>query len=89
MKKVLVVFILLISLSLSELSNAKKVHEVEEIVVTATRSPRSPEKVVADVDIVKEEDIKNSSATNIDDILRRLGGVDIRRYSDMWDLVPL
>jgi len=83
MKRVLVIFTLLISFSLPELSNAQRVHELEEIVVTATRSPRSPEKVVANVDIVKEEDIKNSSATNIDDILRRLGGVDIRRYTDV------
>ncbi|WP_461833591.1 TonB-dependent receptor plug domain-containing protein [Desulfothermus sp.] len=74
---------LLIFFFLPGLSNAQKVHEMEEIVVTATRSPRSAEKVVADVDVVKEEDIKNSSATNIDDILRKLGGVDIRRYTDV------
>ena len=82
MKKVLIIFTL-ISLFLPKLSNAQKVQEVEEIVVTATRSPRSAEKVVADVDVIKEEDIKNSPATNIDDILRRLGGVDIRRYTDV------
>ncbi len=74
---------LLIFLFLPGLSNAQKVHKIEEIVVTATRSPRSAEKVVADVDVVKEKDIINSSATNIDDILRKLGGVDIRRYSDV------
>ncbi|GAB6161563.1 TonB-dependent receptor [Desulfothermus naphthae] len=74
---------LLIFLFLPGLSNAQKVHKIEEIVVTATRSPRSAEKVVANVDVVKEKDIINSSATNIDDILRKLGGVDIRRYSDV------
>lgn len=83
MRRVSILFILLILFSLPRLSDAQKIHEMEEIVVTATRSPRSPEKVVADVDVVKEEDIKNSSATNIDDILRRLGGVDIRRSTDV------
>ena len=83
MKKVSILFSMLILFSLPGLSDAQKVHELEEMVVTATRSPRPLEKVVADVDVVKEEDIKNSSATNIDDILRRLGGVDIRRYTDV------
>ncbi|RLA93702.1 MAG: hypothetical protein DRG25_04020, partial [Deltaproteobacteria bacterium] len=68
-----------------EAKKAKKKEAVkmEEVVVTATRSPKSVEEVFADVDVVTQKDIENSSANNVDDILRRLGGVDIRRYSDV------
>ena len=61
----------------------EKAVKMEEMVVTATRSPKSVEEVFADVDVVTQKDIENSSANNVDDILRRLGGVDIRRYSDV------
>ena len=67
----------------------KKAVKMEEIVVTATRSAKSVEEVFADVDLVTQKDIENSSASNVDDILRRLGGVDIRRPSDMGITSPI
>ncbi|MBW2345384.1 MAG: TonB-dependent receptor [Deltaproteobacteria bacterium] len=93
MKKLLVVCALLAVLFLPGLSKAQeeqeKIHELEEVVVTATRSAKSADEVFADVEIITQEDIKNSSASNVDDILRRLGAVDIRRHSDMGITAPV
>ena len=66
-------FITLLIFLLPGLSNAQKVHKIEEIVVTATRSPRSAEKVVADVDVVKEEDIWNRPSSQA--VKSRLDGM--------------
>ncbi len=92
MKRLLIISVLVVTVLMPELSKAwepEGIYEMEEIVVTATRSPRSPEEVVANVDVITNEDVKNSSATNIDDILRRLGGVDIRRASDVGFARPI
>ncbi|MCD6186197.1 MAG: TonB-dependent receptor, partial [Deltaproteobacteria bacterium] len=70
-------------------NDKKSLVTLDEVVVTATRNAKSADEVFADVDIITREDIKNSSANNIDDILRRLGGVDIRRPSSMGITSPL
>lgn len=61
----------------------KELTRLEDVVVTATRSMKSVDEVTADVGIITREDIQTSTASNVDDILRKLGGVDIRRPSDM------
>ncbi len=70
-------------------NDKKSLITLDEVVVTATRNAKSADEVFADVEIITQEDIKNSSANNIDDILRRLGGVDIRRPSTMGITSPL
>lgn len=67
----------------------EQIHKLEEVVVTATRSAKSADEVFANVDVITQKDIENSSASNVDDILRRLGGVDIRRPTDMGISSPL
>lgn len=62
---------------------------LEQMVVTATRSKKSAEEVTADVDVVTEAEIEAAAANNVDDVLRRLGGVDIRRPSDFGITSPI
>ena len=62
---------------------------LHEVVVTATRNAKSPDEVTADVEIVSREEIKTAPANNVDDILRRLPGVDIRRPSDFGITSPM
>ena len=82
-------FALLPNESVMAQNGDEETHELEEVVVTATRSAKSADEVFADVDIITQEDVKNSSASNVDDILRRLSGVDIRRPSDMGITSPI
>lgn len=63
--------------------------EVEQMVVTATRTKKPVEEVTADVELITEKEIKAAPANNVDDVLRRLGGVDIRRPSDFGITSPL
>lgn len=65
------------------------VQEIEEVVVTATRGEKSIDEVTADVGVISEAEIKTAPANNVDDILRQLGGVDIRRPSDFGITSPL
>jgi iron complex outermembrane receptor protein len=96
MRKYLSLFVVLSFLVLPAFSQAdeeKKNEEslttLEEVVVTATRTKKSKDEVTADVDIITKEDIQTSAASNVDDVLRRLGGVDIRRPTDMGITSPL
>ncbi len=63
--------------------------KLERIVVTATRSEKSADEVTADVAILTEEEIEAAPADNVDDILRRISGVDIRRPSDFGITSPM
>ncbi len=51
---------------------------MEEVVVTATRFERETEKVPARVTIIDREDIEKSGAHNVPEVLRDLGGVQVR-----------
>ena len=70
-------------------SDEHQVVKLEQVVVTATRNEKSPDEVTADVGLVTAEEINAAPANNVDDILRRLGGVDIRRPSDFGITSPL
>lgn len=52
------------------LSFAEKEIKLEEVVVTATRYEEQPSKVPANITVITEKDIKNSSAQNIPELLR-------------------
>jgi iron complex outermembrane receptor protein len=51
--------------------------KLEEVVVTATRYEEQPSKVPANITIITEKDIKNSSARNIPELLRTEIGIQV------------
>ncbi len=74
MKKLLVISLLLVLVSLAQ---AEEKIQIEEVVVTATRHEERVTTVPASVSIISEEDIKNSTAQNIPDLLRTEVGVQV------------
>lgn len=63
--------------SLFTLSFAEKEIKLEEVVVTATRYEEQPSKVPANITVITEKDIKNSSAQNIPELLRTETGIQV------------
>ncbi len=59
-----------------------------EVVVTATRTGVAPEDVPATLTVVTREDIEASGARKIDDVLRLLPGVDVRRSLGFVQMSP-
>lgn len=59
------------------LSFAEEEIKLEEVVVTATRYEEQPSKVPANITVITEKDIKNSSAQNIPDLLRTEIGIQV------------
>ena len=49
-----------------------------EVIVTATRSPYSIQRVPATLRVISQEDIQNSAAHNVADLLRNQGTVQVR-----------
>ncbi len=72
MKKFWVIFLLLALVSAAQ---AEEKIQIEEVVVTATRYEEKVADVPASVSIISEEEIKNSTAQNIPDLLRTEVGV--------------
>ncbi|MCJ7542053.1 MAG: TonB-dependent receptor [Desulfobacterales bacterium] len=84
MKRWIGFLVILIALTFSGLSQAqdKKTDEpsvttLEEVVVTATRQEEKISSVPANVTVVNETDIKNSTAYDIPDLLRKQAGVHV------------
>lgn len=59
------------------LSFAEEEIKLEEVVVTATRYEEQPSKVPANITVITEKDIKNSSAQNIPELLRTEIGIQV------------
>ena len=57
-----------------------KVIELEEVVVTATRSPEKKANLPQVVNVLSEEDIERTIATDITDILKKNSSVDVIQY---------
>ena len=55
----------------------------DEIVVTATRSPHSLDRVATTVRVIDAEQIRASSARNLSEVLRNLGPVQVRDSSGL------
>ena len=72
MKKIWAIFLLLV---LVPLAHAEEKIQVEEVVVTATRYEEKVSDVPANVSVISEEEINNSTAQNIPDLLRTEVGV--------------
>jgi iron complex outermembrane receptor protein len=63
--------------SLFTLSFAEEEIKLEEVVVTATRYEEQPSKVPANITVITEKDIKNSSAQNIPELLKTEIGIQV------------
>ena len=55
----------------------------DEIVVTATRSPHSLDRVATTVRVIDAEEIHASGARNLSEVLRNLGPVQVRDSSGL------
>ncbi len=75
-------FTLLTFCSLS-LADDKEPVQLEEVVVTASRYPTTQQDAPAKVTVVDRKAIAASGATNVDDLLRNVAGVDIVRSSGL------
>ncbi len=60
----------------------------EEVVVTATRTPKAAGKVPASVSVISSDDIVNSSARNVDDLLRHTRGISVLQPTGMGYGLP-
>jgi iron complex outermembrane receptor protein len=63
--------------SLFTLSFAEEAINLGEVVVSATRYEEQPSKVPANITVITEEDINNSSAQNIPELLRTETGIQV------------
>ena len=83
MKK-LIIFVSLLSAFhfslLSSLLAEEKVVSLEEIVVTATRIEEPKKDVPASVQIITQEDIKNSTAKNVGDLISEASIGHVHKY---------
>ncbi|SUP83023.1 vitamin B12/cobalamin outer membrane transporter [Yersinia pseudotuberculosis] len=61
----------------------------DEMVVTANRFPQPKSSVLAPVDVVTRADIDRWQSTNINDVLRRLPGINIAQYGGPRQLSSL
>jgi vitamin B12 transporter len=50
---------------------------LDEVVVTATRTPQSLDKTIADTTVIKEQEIRDSGAPDVATLLRTLAGVEV------------
>lgn len=71
----------LIAASHSALSQQVNDPDVEEIVVSATRTLRHIDDVVNSVSIISELEIENSPALSVDELLEGVAGVDVKHPS--------
>lgn len=79
MKKVLEVFVccilsLLISISMAQAAEKEKEARLEEIVVTATRTPHTLEDVPVETVLITKEEIQKSNSKNVSELLRSVPG---------------
>ncbi|SDK67894.1 vitamin B12 transporter [Methylophilus rhizosphaerae] len=67
----------LIGLSLSEFAYAADHAALDEVVVTATRTPQQQASVIADVSVVSAEEIRRGGQSTLIEVLQRQPGIEI------------
>jgi iron complex outermembrane receptor protein len=78
MRQFFTFYLFIISIFLPFLASAEeKTVNLEEVIVTATRYEEQPSKVPANITVITEEDINNSSAQNIPELLRTEIGIQV------------
>jgi outer membrane cobalamin receptor len=61
---------------------------LREVITTATRSKRKTSQVPAAVSVISREEINAAPANNVDDLLRSLTGIDVKRFAGMTSGLP-
>ena len=59
--------------------NAAEQEEQEAVIVTATRTAQTADESLASVSVITRDDIEQSQAHNITDLLRLQSGIDVAR----------
>jgi vitamin B12 transporter len=72
-------FIILFLTALTEINAQIKDYELNEIVVTASKSPISISNLTRDVIVINKSDIESLPVNNVQDLLQYTGGVDLRQ----------
>ncbi|MFC1770227.1 TonB-dependent receptor family protein, partial [Nitrospirota bacterium] len=85
MKFLLALFLTCIMVMPALAEQQEDVSELEQITVTATKTPRKVEEVSASVSIVTEEDIENSRGWNVGETLENLPGVQAESKNGAYD----
>jgi vitamin B12 transporter len=67
----------LIGLTLSEFAYANDNTTLDEVVVTATRTPQRQEAVIADTTVISSEEIKRAGQSTLIEVLQRQAGIEI------------
>jgi vitamin B12 transporter len=67
----------LIALAFASPSYSAENIELDDVVVTATRTPQSLESVIADVSVIEEEQIQRSGQTTLVELLQQQPGIEI------------
>ena len=75
----LVLCLLILIFAFASVAQAKEAVELEKTVVTATRTEKAVKDAPASVTIITEEEIEATSARYVDDLLRDIVGVDVKR----------
>ena len=75
----LVLCLLILIFTFASVAQAKEAVELEKTVVTATRTEKAVKDAPASVTIITEEEIEATSARYVDDLLRDIVGVDVKR----------
>ena len=53
--------------------------EIESIIVTATRTPKSSEKIPQSISVIDQQVIEDYPATNVDNLLKMVPGINVNR----------
>jgi vitamin B12 transporter len=77
--KLLVASLVLFSFAGNAQDTQQKVDSLNEVIVTSTRIDIPFSKNSRTIQIVSNQDIKNSGVTNVADLLQQVAGVDVRR----------
>ncbi len=73
-------FMIVVLILCSAFAEAEEISTFEEIVVTATRVEEPRKDVPASVQVITQEDIKNSTAKNVGDLIAEAGVGHIHKY---------
>lgn len=76
--RLLAMVFLCLTAGLPEIKAEEREAKLEEIVITATRTPHRLEDVPVETTLITREDIKNSSAKNVSELLRDISGFYIQ-----------
>ncbi|MCD6152634.1 MAG: TonB-dependent receptor [Syntrophobacterales bacterium] len=74
-----VLCLLILIFTFASVAQAKEAVELEKTVVTATRTEKAVKDAPASVTIITKEEIEATSARYVDDLLRDIVGVDVKR----------